>query len=529
MASSEKLNATTPPDDEAFSVGRAKNAAWAIVALRPLRSAVGAIALLVLVRYMDEEDYGAYQIYYSIIAFLSMAASLGISNTIARYLPEYYKAGRFGLSQRLVKMAARLRLLSNVIILGIIWIFWEPLTALLNFSGYSNSYFVFCGVAITFFQTSLLITVLSSYLLQKRTLWLQVMFPAVKTAGYIIAARYQLELTIALVVDLVAFVLMWIGLRVIYHTEIPTVPGEHKFSAEESKRIIRYGFFYNFNDMGQIAVGKRVDNFFIASMMNVASVGAYGLAVRLLEIVRGFVPDKFFFDVIRPLFFTLDPSEDSSRVTHYFQLLVKSNYIVFMPVTAVVFLVHSEILDVAFGGKFIEHSALLAWVFGFAALTAFDKPLRLVVQLRERAAIQFMAKLFGIYNVVALLVLIPHFGLVGAAVATRTTDILVKAFLWWFVRDHASFAGMQRFFLVTLGVWASYVIVTYFAISAIHSPLGKLACALAMAFAWWLAYLRLSLLSSDEADTIESVLRHRYRTWLIRAGVLPDRGHSFAK
>src|SRR5690606_1802134 len=84
MASSKKLDVTTPPDEEAFSIGRAKKAAWAIVALRPLRSAIGAVALLVLVRYLDEEDYGAYQIYYSIIAFLSMAASLGISNTVAR-------------------------------------------------------------------------------------------------------------------------------------------------------------------------------------------------------------------------------------------------------------------------------------------------------------------------------------------------------------------------------------------------------------------------------------------------------------
>jgi hypothetical protein len=151
--------------------------------------------------------------------------------------------------------------------------------------------------------------------------------------------------------------------------------------------MIRYGLFYNFNDMGQIPVGNKIDTFFIASIIDAASVGAYALGNRVLEIVRRLMPHRFFLDVIRPLFFTLDRVDDSQDVTRYFQLLVKLSYLFMIPVTAYVAVAHRDIFEIVFGGKFQEFSSLLVWLFCFASLTAFEKPLTLLMQLHEKAAI----------------------------------------------------------------------------------------------------------------------------------------------
>ena len=75
---------------DSISTDRAKRAALSIVAWRPLRKAAGAVALLVLVRCMDTSSFGAYQVYYSMLGFLATGASFGITNTLARYLPEYF-------------------------------------------------------------------------------------------------------------------------------------------------------------------------------------------------------------------------------------------------------------------------------------------------------------------------------------------------------------------------------------------------------------------------------------------------------
>lgn len=521
MAIDEHEKEATTTLESAFSIRRAKNAVLAVVALRPLRRAIGAFALIVLVRNIDESDYGAYQIYYSLIGFLGTIASLGIANTLARYLPEYFQKGEYRLAHRMVRTARRLRLFSNALILTVIWLFWRSLSSFLNIEAYADSYFVFAAVALTFFQSSLLVTVFSSYLMQKQALLIQIFFPVVKVLGYLVVSEHGLDASTALGVDLIAYVLLFIGLTLVYRKHVPTAGGRIAFSHDEAKRVLRYGFFYNFNDMGQFAVGNRIDNFFIASIMDVASVGAYALANRVLDIIRGFVPDTFFFDVIRPLFFTLNHNEDAARVTLYFQLLVKSSYIFLMPATAVVILAHSEIFDVVFGGKFLEYSALLAWVFVFATLTAFDRPLRLVVQLREKAAIVLIGKSIGIYNVVALLLLIPRFGVVGAAIATGSANIFQKIFLWWFVREHASFSGMGRFFLISLGFWTGYCVITSFAITFIDASFWRLSIVLVGAVFSWLLYLRMPLLSYTELATIAKTLRRRHRVWLVRLGLLP--------
>lgn len=521
MAIDEHEKGPTTPSKYSFTMRRAKNAALAIVALRPLRRAIGAFALLVLVRNIDESDYGAYEIYYSIIGILATVGSLGIANTLARYLPEYFQKGEYGLAYRMVRTARRLRLFSNALILTIIWLFWGPLSLFLNIEAYADSYFVFAAVALTFFQSSLLVTVFSSYLMQKQALLMQILFSVVKVLGYLVVVENGLNTSTALGVDLIAYALMFLGLTMVYRKYTPTIGGRTTFSHDEAKRVLRYGFFYNFNDMGQFAIGNRIDNFFIASIVNVASVGAYALANRVLHIIRGFVPDKFFFDVIRPLFFTLNHNEDAGRVTLYFQLLVKSSYIFLMPATAVVILAHSEIFDVVFGGKFLEYSALLAWVFVFATLTAFDKSLGLVVQLRERAAIVLISKSFGIYNVIALLVLIPRFGAVGAVIATGSANVFQKLFLWWFVREHASFSGMGRFFLISLSFWTIYCVITSFAVTFIDTSFWRLSFVLAGAVFSWLLYLRMPLLSSTELTTVAKTLRRRHRVWLVRLGLLP--------
>jgi len=69
---------------------------------------------------------------------------------------------------------------------------------------------------------------------------------------------------------------------------------------------------------------------------------------------------------------------------------------------------HAEIVHVAFGGKYVEYSALLPVILAFATLNTFATPVSLVAQYEEKTEIQLLSKIFAGYNVVAMLVLIPR-------------------------------------------------------------------------------------------------------------------------
>jgi O-antigen/teichoic acid export membrane protein len=499
---------------------RAKQAAMSIVAWRPIRQIFGAVALLVLVRTMDESSFGAYQVYYSIIGLLATGASFGISNTLARYLPEFFNQNKFYLANRIVTTARWLRLASNILVLSVIWLFWNEISSFLNIVEFADSYLIFAAVAIAYFQARVLIVVFASYLMQRTSLILQTLLPAVKVIGYLIAVKLGITVTSVLVADMIAYAVMFFGLRFHYSRHVRSEGGPTAFSKDESRRMIRYGLFYNFNDMGHIPVGNRIDTFFIASIIDAASVGAYALGYRVVEIAGRLMPHKFFLDVIRPLFFTLDRVGDSQGVTMYFQILVKLSYLFMVPATAYAAVAHRDIFDVVFGGRYQEFSSLLVWLFCFASLTAFEKPLTLLMQLHEKAAIILMAKLSGLYNILALLALVPSYGVYGAAVATGSAEMLRQAFQWWFVRHDASFRNMGKFFGLTITGWLIFYALLAWAQNYIGSAIWRLILSTIFGAIWWLGYIRLPLFNLEERSAISRAAGPRSRKVLELIGIL---------
>jgi len=79
-----------------------------------------------------------------------------------------------------------------------------------------------------------------------------------------------------------------------------------------------------------------------------------------------------------------------------------------VPITAFVFVYHREIVQIVFGGKFLESSYLLPVVVVFSALNVIDKPVTLTAQYREKAGVILASKILSVYNVLVLLLLLPR-------------------------------------------------------------------------------------------------------------------------
>jgi O-antigen/teichoic acid export membrane protein len=204
----------------------------------------------------------------------------------------------------------------------------------------------------------------------------------------------------------------------------------------------------------------------------------------------------------------------------YFKLLVKLSYLFMIPATAYVAVAHRDIFEIVFGGKFQEFSSLLVWLFCFASLTAFEKPLTLLMQLHEKAAIILMAKLSGLYNILALLALVPSYGVYGAAVATGSAEILRQAFQWWFVRHDASFRNMGKFFGLTITGWLIFYALLAWAQNYIGSAIWRLVLSTIFGAIWWLVYIRLPLFNHEERSAISRAAGPRSRNLLKLIGIL---------
>jgi O-antigen/teichoic acid export membrane protein len=473
------------------------------VVFKTLSQSLSGVALIVLIRALSENDYGVYNLFYSIIGIVGMIASFGLSNTLQRFIPEYYSKGEFRIAHNLYRMTSLIRLLANVVVLFLLLFLWDYLAPYLKLEAFRNYFCLFAVVIILHMQWGLLDNCLGAFFLQKYTQGYVVLFMAVKAVGYLCTILLNWDLWHVFIIDLAAYALLFSLLQIVYYRKIPTDSGIHRvMDGKERKRVFRYAAFYNFNDAGVGMLDQSFDNFIIAAYLNPVAVGAYSLSNRVTKLIERIMPVNYLADVIRPTFFTVGSSKGSRVVTDMFQTMIKAGFIFHLPVFFFLLVHGADVIQFVFTGKFAEYHFVLSAVFFFATLNCFQMPVGLVAQLAEKADIILYSKMFSIYHVVAAILLIKYLGIWGAVLANGTAVLGKNLYIWHFVRNEASLAGMFRFFMIASGYWAIIAAVMYAVQAWIELPIWRLTGGTLILISAFLCQFRLFEMSELESKVI---------------------------
>lgn len=505
---------TTPGSEST----RVRKAITDNVVYRLLAQAISAVIYIVLVRILSEVEFGVYQIFYTLLSVIASVLSLGISVTLSRYLPEYYSQKKFSYASDLFSIATRYRLVSNIIILGLLFFLWDQVGAFFKISEYKSLFYLFIGITITHFQCRLLNIALSSYLLQQWSSGLTAAFSLVKLVGYIVLALDDVSLFAVMSVDLVAFVFWYVASTWARRRFIPSGSGGDPMPRDQKRRVYRFGLLNNFNDVGTFTLNSRVDNLFIAAMLNPALVGAYAFCTQLEQMLQKLLPTRFFGAVVRAVTFRLSYVDDHDKVKDYFSFLMKLNYLGAFPALAVVAAIPESIINTIFGGKFVEYSFVLVATFIFSFVSSFQRPVSVIAELGERAGIVLASKIFAVYNVLANLALIPIFGIMGAVISTGTAILFKNLFIWFFVRKNAVFRGAIPFFLRQFFIWS----LCFFSIKAADNYLSDwltLAAAALILAVFGIIALKFAYWSEFEKDLLKRLGGARFRPILRLLGI----------
>ncbi len=413
------------------------------------------VSITILVRVLSKHDYGIYNLLYSIIAVFSFVASFGLVNALSRYVPEYFKRGEFFLVKILFINAAKIRLATSMVILSILFFFWDDLSPYLKLQDYKNYFIIFIFIILSFQQWQLVRIVLNSFFLHKLTEGTQIIFTFLKIVGYSLAFCFKVGLLWILYVDLFSFVLLVLSNIIIFKKKIPQIAGTQKrFPEAEKKRVFRYGLYYNFNDVGTQLLDTNIDNIVIASFLDPISVGIYAFCNKISKMIEHFSPINYLADVIRPAFISVGIDSDRERIKTMVQFLIKCNYAFYIPILFLVALSGREAVSIIFG-KYEEYHLMLAIVFAFATFNAVDMPIGLVTQLKERSDILLLSRIFGIYNLIADVVFIKLWGIMGVVIATGTAGVFKNILIYWLTsREYLSLREIRGFLLNTFLYWA---------------------------------------------------------------------------
>lgn len=488
---------------------------------KPLTQLGGVVALVLLVRVLPEQEFGVYNLLYSLIGLMGVVASFGLANTLQRYMPEYLNKGEYVLASHLYRASALVRLLSNVAVLGVLMAFWDALAPHLKITEYKDYFLVFTLIVLLDMQSRLVVVCLRAYFLHKYSQGFEALFMVLKGAGYVyLVIVRQMDLWSVILVDMASYCVYFGLLQWIYRKRIPQQGGRHQaMSRDEKKRVIKYAAFYNFNDAGSGVLDSRFDYFFIAAILDPVAVAAYAFCYRVSQIISRFMPVSYFLEVIRPALFASATRDgvDLDQMTRFFQVTLKVNYLFNLPVVFFIILVGEDLINVIFAGKYAEYALLLAGLYAFNTLNTFQIPVGLIAQLREKAAVIFFSKIFALYNILAALVLIHYWGIWGAVVATGSAIFLKNLFIWYFVRDEARFHGMSGYFARMLLYWALVYIVSYASVHGLANDHTRILVGTAIFAAAFAFQSRLRLFTKSEIKYLQGVIgRNRKANWLLK-------------
>lgn len=506
-----------------YTPDRARRSLFHTVSFRAIAQAATVLGYVVLVRGLSKREFGIFSLLYAFIPLISTVASLGLEQTLRRFQPEYLKAGQTAAAAWLVRVVARARLGMNAVVLAIILLAWGFAAPLFKLTPYRPEFALFSVLVLLHFQLNILQLTLASHMLHRFSVGSQSILSSCKLLSYIaLFALHAMTLRNVILADIFAYALAYACMKAaqIRYCGLPLGTPAFRPTAPERRRLFRYAFYNNFNDAGTLILSSQSDNFFIAAFLDPLAVGAYSFYVRLNEMASQLLPTRLFDNVIQPMFFAIPQDKADARIPRDFSLLLNANLLVHWPILAFALAYHAQIVVVVFGGKFIEYSWLLPLIAGFGMINVIANPVSLVAEYEERPGIILLSKVFAIYNVVALLALLPLAGLYGAAFASGSAQMLKNFFIWWHVRRRAVWNNARGALLSGALLWSAAVGICCLLKTILDVPaFVQLILGAGICGATALIYLRTPAISSTDRSLLASVLGGREAGILRRLGL----------
>jgi O-antigen/teichoic acid export membrane protein len=511
---------------ELYSRARARRALIHTFGFRAISQIASVFSFVVLVRGLSEQSLGVFNLLYSVIPVIGTLGSLGLDPVLKRFQPEYLQSGNLAAAAWLARIVMRLRLLSNVAVLVLIALAWNLVAPVFHLTTHRADFELFSIVVLLYFQTLILQSSLASHMLHRYSVGSIAVLSIGKLLCYVVVYKYfEFTLQAAILADTAAYVVAYGFLLIAHWRTCRPKPEDRSYraGAAERKRLRRYAIANNFNESSSLLLYVQTDNFFIAALMNPIAVGAYSSYTRISEMTANLIPGRVFENVVLPLFFATKPEQARDRIPRLVTVLININLLVQWPLVAYSLVYHREIIQLVFHGKFIEYSALLPLVIAFAFTNnVISTPITITALYAENASLILKSQLFALYQIGAMLLLIPLAGLYGAAIATGTLHLFRNLWVWWKVRAVARWSNFPAAAMSGLLIWGSATLICLLLKMALKGAAtldlicGVLVCGIAM-----LIHVRSPAISESDRQILGGVLHGREAVVLKWLGMAP--------
>lgn len=404
-------------------IEKSRRSTSVVIPAQILTKLTGFLYLVVLARYLSVTDYGIYNLITGSIIIFSFLTNYGLGSSLQRFIPEYDSKNDWAKLLKFASGSLAFRAIAGIVVFGISYILFDRLAPYFSVQTFKAEFILFAIGSFALFQTEFLIIIFNSIFLHKYSSVIQV----VNLAGRFVLVSLLLlaggSLLSVFVGELIAYA---VGCIIIWYLFInkALLPHEDQIRTGESsievRRIFRYSAYNAGVIPGNILYSHSVDYFIIAALADAYQLGLYSLASRVSKMLTSILPQNILQSVIRPTFYQRHYSvaDQQEELRRMFQTLVMFNAAFIFPIVAFASISAEPLIVLAFGEKYAGAAPVFVVFMLFNLFACLELASDLVLQTIEKVEARLYAQVFSIYNLVAALLLMPVYGVMGVAFAT---------------------------------------------------------------------------------------------------------------
>lgn len=434
-----------------------------------------------IIKALSEEDFGAYNIFLSVLFFSSILSNLGTLGVLQRYIPEFLEKRQNNNVRKTIKLASALRLAGGLLFVSVFLGFTDSIASWLNLPAvYTDYAFVVSLLILATIEVQTLGDGILGAMLDQKSVAAGRM---ISNLSLLIIVYLALNFDYGLKGIITARLIAFSGLLVFYAARVYRLSLRGKVSEDPPlpyRRMVRYGGFYLAGVFGTFFYDIAIDNFVIAHYWGASDVGKYTFAVFVATLAGFLFPMRLITPIVVNVairrYAATGRTDALCRMFSFFNKLVLFGI---LPAIVGIFVLSDEIVVLIFDQRYASTSSLVGLIVVFSLFRYLTFAFQILIKPLEILHLSLFQYGCSALNLVLDLWLIPRLGLQGAALATGFTVALNYAVLYVLVRRrvsiHTDWNGILRIFLnlaimtgavLLLRDWISGVISLFLVIGA---------------------------------------------------------------
>lgn len=398
------------------------------IGISVLKMLVALFGMVLLIRYLDADQYGVYALLAGLPMLLNIFLSLGYDQYLVRYLPKLEGRSEIGALVWNIVFWRLLTVIGASVVLSLAF----PLFAdKFGLEGYYQHFLIYQLAIFAHIGYLLFEKVFNTRFKQNVIMICRAFYEVARFGVILIGIELEKDLLFFVIGLALSELLNFLLLAAVFLKQyglVTLVKIVKPRKEEKEEKDYRLGSYVE--KFGASFLGTDIDRYILAYFSTNVQVAVYAVATKTLTKLLTFYPNRMFkFVSEAALFSKYDKKESDESLNKVFSFLYNANNVVAFLFLAIFIPLGKDLLDFVFENDYVKQAYWPLVIF-LCFLIFYSVPLTLIARAIKRPKILVYSKLSFIVNIAVGIPLSQSYGATGMALATAGSVVLQNVIVY---------------------------------------------------------------------------------------------------